>query len=416
MSEAAISAEGLGKMYRRGAQIETYKTARESLNRVAARAIGRAPVQQESRDFWALRDVNFELAPGGALGLVGRNGAGKTTLLKVLARITKPTAGLARVRGRVGTLLEVGTGFHPELTGRENIRLNGAILGMPRAEIARRFDEIVEFAEVESFIDTPVKRYSSGMCMRLAFSVAAHLEPDILIVDEVLAVGDAAFQRKCLGKLGSIGGEGRTVVFVSHNMSAVRQLCTDAILLEAGTVRSAGSVDEIVEEYLETVSASEADIAFEVDETRPATIARLSTRAADGTAKVRFGHDESIVLEAEWVANRTLVDDHVWLLVYRSDGVLLVKASDDDFGHRPPEARPPGVYVTRFRIPGSILNEDTYTFRIAVGKRRGVHHDDRTSAPFEIEDLTDYRDSDFGKRNGVLLVPLEITESRIDAS
>jgi lipopolysaccharide transport system ATP-binding protein len=212
---------------------------------------GRQVVQGDTiEEFWALKDVNFEVREGEVLGIIGRNGAGKSTLLKVLSRITEPTAGRVTLRGRVASLLEVGTGFHPELTGRENIFLNGAILGMGRAEIRKKFDQIVAFAEIERFLDTPVKRYSSGMYVRLAFAVAAHLEPEILIVDEVLAVGDAEFQKKCLGKMGEVSRAGRTVLFVSHNMAAMRTLCTKALLLESGVVTANGPVYDAVELYL----------------------------------------------------------------------------------------------------------------------------------------------------------------------
>src|SRR6266498_47444 len=222
-----IKVHDLGKRYQIGAREEAYETLREAIVGVV-----RSPLQRFGRNrsaadvVWALRGVNFEVEPGEVVGIIGRNGAGKSTLLKILSRITKPTSGTVDLYGRVGSLLEVGTGFHPELTGRENIYLNGAILGMPRAEIRRKFDEIVEFAEIDKFLDTPVKRYSSGMYVRLAFAVAAHLEPEILIVDEVLAVGDAAFQKKCLGKMRDVTREGRTVLFVSHNMAAIQGLCS----------------------------------------------------------------------------------------------------------------------------------------------------------------------------------------------
>src|SRR6185312_15502643 len=230
MSDFAIRAEGIGKQYRLGdrPRYKTFREALSSLMRVPGRAARRAPQEP----FWALRDLSFEIGQGQAVGIIGRNGAGKSTLLKILAHITGPTEGIAQLSGRVGSLLEVGVGFHPELTGRENIYLSGAILGMKRAEITRKFDEIVSFAEVEKFIDTPAKHYSSGMYVRLAFAVAAHLEPEILVVDEVLAVGDTEFQKKCLGKMESVARTGRTVIFVSHNIGAVRQLCSRAILLD----------------------------------------------------------------------------------------------------------------------------------------------------------------------------------------
>jgi lipopolysaccharide transport system ATP-binding protein len=253
---AAITVEGLGKRYRIGHVDKRggYRTLRESLSEGVAslagwlRSRGDAPARE---DFWALRDVDFEVQAGEVIGIVGRNGAGKSTLLKILSRIAKPTTGHAEFHGRLGSLLEVGTGFHPELTGRENIYLNGSILGMSRREIARRFDEIVAFAEIEEFLDTPVKRYSSGMYVRLAFAVAAHLEPEILLVDEVLAVGDFAFQKKCLGKMREVGRSGRTVLFVSHNMAALEALCGRSILLDRGRVKAEGQTRSILAQYYE---------------------------------------------------------------------------------------------------------------------------------------------------------------------
>jgi lipopolysaccharide transport system ATP-binding protein len=250
MAEIAIRAEGLGKSYRIDHEARaSYRMFRESLVTAAKRVL-RPRSEKSHETIWALKNVSFEVRRGEALGIIGRNGAGKSTLLKILSRITRPTTGRAEVYGRLGSLLEVGTGFNPELTGRENIFLNGAILGMSRREIQRRFDEIVAFAETERFLDTPVKRYSTGMYMRLAFAVAAHLETDILVVDEVLAVGDTAFQQKCLGKMEDVAGQGRTILFVSHNMAAVTQLCTRALLLEAGTVQADGAPDDVIARYL----------------------------------------------------------------------------------------------------------------------------------------------------------------------
>lgn len=406
----AIRTERLGKQYRRGALHEPYKTAREALVRAVRPA--RRPADGDDNRFWALRDVTFDLPEGEALAVIGRNGAGKTTLLKVLSRITNPTEGFAEVRGRVGTLLEVGTGFHAELTGRENIRLNGAILGMSRKEIASRFDEIVEFAEVQKFVDTPVKRFSSGMLMRLAFSVAAHLEPDILIVDEVLAVGDAAFQKKCLGKLGEVGGEGRTVIFVSHNMAAVAQICNRAILLEGGRTTLDGPVHEVVESYMRNVADATEELHLVGDADSPASFTRLATRRNDGRLTSHFDNREPIVVEAEYVVRQRLVGDHVWMILYRADGLLLIQVNDDDNGD-PSPAKEPGRYVMRFRIPGNLLNEGGYQFRVGLGKRRGVVHDDQYSGYFQIDDMTDYTDSDFGKRNCVLLVPVHSEEERL---
>src|SRR5712664_960297 len=242
-----IQAEGLGKRYRRGMRVDTgLRHVLEAFARSPWRALRGAKPEQ----FWALKDVSLEVREGEVLGLIGRNGAGKTTLLKILSRITRPTEGWAEIRGRVRSLLEVGTGFHPELTGRENAYLSGAILGMGKREIDRKFDEIVAFAEIEKFIDTPVKHYSSGMYMRLAFSVAAHLEPEILVVDEVLAVGDARFQKKCLGKMGAVAKGGRTVLFVSHQMAAVQNLCRSAMTLQRGNLTFLGAVTDAIGRYL----------------------------------------------------------------------------------------------------------------------------------------------------------------------
>src|SRR5256885_13224046 len=260
MGDTAIRVENVCKRYRIG-QRQRYKTLRDALFgvmctpfrgvRAGLSGQGTSKSYQESDNFiWALKDVSFEVKRGEVIGVVGRNGAGKSTLLKILSRITKPTKGFAEIHGRVGSLLEVGTGFHPELTGRENIYLNGAILGIKRKDIDRRFDEIVAFAEVEDFIDTPVKRYSSGMYVRLAFAVAAHLEPEILVVDEVLAVGDAAFQKKCIGKMSDVAKKVRTILFVSHNMQAVQSLCQKALLIEAGQIVAAGETRKVVNRYL----------------------------------------------------------------------------------------------------------------------------------------------------------------------
>jgi lipopolysaccharide transport system ATP-binding protein len=288
MSDIAITVENLSKSYwvgHRSAQRESYTALRDVIVREARNfarktvdlVSGRQIVQgDEVEQFWALRDVSFEVKRGEVLGIIGRNGAGKSTLLKILSRITEPDRGRLTLRGRVASLLEVGTGFHPELTGRENIFLNGAILGMSRKEIKSKFDEIVDFAEIEDFLDTPVKRYSSGMYVRLAFSVAAHLEPEILIVDEVLAVGDAQFQAKCLGKMSQVANQfGRTVLFVSHNMSSMQQLCTTALLLERGTKRQEATPREVIASYLSTTnSLAEVDLSKAIRQ-GPQDIARL---------------------------------------------------------------------------------------------------------------------------------------------
>ena len=254
-SEPVVRTQGLSKLYRIGGPRERYPTLRDAMSSAVGK-LRRNGSAATGEDFWALRDVDLEIGAGEVVALVGRNGAGKTTLMRILSRITAPTEGWAEIRGRVGSLLEVGTGFHPELTGRENIELNGAILGMRRAEIRGRFDEIIAFAEIDQFLDTPVKHYSSGMYVRLAFAVAAHLEPELLMVDEVLAVGDAAFQRKCLAKMGEVAGEGRTVIVVSHNMAVVQALCERAVFLERGRVVDDGATEDIVSSYLRSLETS----------------------------------------------------------------------------------------------------------------------------------------------------------------
>jgi lipopolysaccharide transport system ATP-binding protein len=298
MGELAVRVEGLGKEYRLGGPRERYSTLRDRVNTLASapfRALrGRGERSEQSPPFWALKDVSFEVRPGEVAGIIGRNGAGKSTLLKILSRITEPTEGEVDIDGRVGSLLEVGTGFHPELTGRENVYLNGAILGMKRAEIARKFDEIVAFAEVEKFIDTPVKHYSSGMYMRLAFAVAAHLEPEILIVDEVLAVGDAEFQQKCLGRMKDIARSGRTVLFVSHHLQSVAQLCTQVIILAGGSVTYEGDVAEGIRMYVRSLRRAERST-DEGANRRPGTgEARL---VAVRPAKDAFTPDEEKVVQ-----------------------------------------------------------------------------------------------------------------------
>jgi lipopolysaccharide transport system ATP-binding protein len=284
--EVVINAVNLGKNYLidHQSRVARYKTLRESVGRGAA-CLARSVVdalngqtrasRSSTEEFWALRDVNFQVKRGEVIGVIGRNGAGKSTLLKILSRITEPSTGRVTIRGRVACLLEVGTGFHPELTGRENVYLNGAILGMTHAEIRKKFDEIVAFAAVERFLDTPVKRYSSGMHVRLAFAIAAHLQPEILIVDEVLAVGDAEFQKKCLGKIHDVAGHGRTVLFVSHNMAAVQNICSSGILLVDGRVASLGAIDELVRSYLSS--------SLELSQ-----LSLLERRDREGTGKVRF--------------------------------------------------------------------------------------------------------------------------------
>ena len=367
MGSLAISCAGLSKKYRLG-EAARYKSLRDTIAG-AMRAIGRRDSRgpEEPPHVWALRDVSFDVPRGQTVGIVGRNGAGKSTLLRILSRITEPTGGRAEVRGRVGSLLEVGTGFHPELSGRDNVFLNGAILGMTRAEIARKFDEIVAFAEVERFLDTPVKHYSSGMYLRLAFAVAAHLEPEILLVDEILAVGDAAFQKKCLGRIGDVARQGRTVLFVSHNMAAVRALCSRACLLRDGGLALSGSSAEVVTAYL---SQSDADgaagrLLFAPDR-RPASrevaLVGIQTVGAAGAPQRTFEPHDPIRVEILFEVRENLRGARWNLHVMTQDGDHAFTGADH--GSRPDTLRP-GLYRSACTIPGGLLNRRPYVLELS---------------------------------------------------
>lgn len=423
MSDIAVHIENLSKSYqishlKSGQNIARYKTLQDEILRFPRRILSglRGMGAEDRETVWALKDVSFDVYQGDVVGIIGRNGAGKSTLLKILSRITDPTGGRADIYGKVGSLLEVGTGFHQELTGRENIFLNGAILGMRRHEIISRFDEIVAFAEVEKYIDTPVKFYSSGMYVRLAFAVAANLVPEILIVDEVLAVGDAQFQKKCLGKMGEVASQGRTVLFVSHNMSSIAQLCNRGVLLNSGQVVTMGPVGNVVDAYLKTVSEENIrEVVFPERSDSAASFTRFSMTNARGEQTRIFSNSEGFTFEIEYVVNQTLSDDHIFLLIDRVDGLLILKAADDDYGQTIDPVREPGRYKTKIRFPGNILNEGLYQFRVVFGKRHGVQYEERAGFSFEIEDWNDYTNSSFGKRNGTLLMPLVWSEININA-
>jgi len=355
-----IKVENLSKQYRIGARQAPYKTIRETVTEVFTAPFNAARRKRNNNGntIWALKDVGFEVMPGEVVGVIGRNGAGKSTLLKVLSRITEPTAGQVDLYGRVGSLLEVGTGFHPELTGRENIYLNGAILGMQQREIERKFDEIVAFAEIEKFLDTPVKHYSSGMYMRLAFSVAAHLEPEILLVDEVLAVGDAAFQKKCLGKMGDVARQGRTVLFVSHNMSAVSILCPKTILLQSGRIVACETTPNVISQYLSFETQQSAEALWSFEEASGSQKTRLrAVRVLNRKGQVSFDVDidEPITLEMEfWITQKSRMTPSFH--VYNQQGLLLFAVAnlhDDVWGAL---EYTPGIYQCRCVIPGNYLN------------------------------------------------------------
>jgi homopolymeric O-antigen transport system ATP-binding protein len=334
MSHPAIRADNLSKRYRIGAAQHRHRTFREAITDAAAaplrRPKGAAATPPGDQNIWALKGVSFDVEPGEVIGIIGRNGAGKSTLLKLLSRITRPTAGRAEIRGRVASLLEVGTGFHSELTGRENICLNGAILGMTRREIMRKFDEIVAFAEVEKFIDMPVKHYSSGMYLRLAFAVAAHLEPEILVVDEVLAVGDAEFQKKCLGRMEDVARAGRTVLFVSHNMPAVEGLCTRGVCLDAGSIRYIGPASDAVSDYLRASrsavpSGSLADLPRRHG-TLEAKFVRLSVRDGEGNETTQLRMGAALDIEATIECSCRIVDPAVGIMVADHRGQTVLRA------------------------------------------------------------------------------------------
>jgi lipopolysaccharide transport system ATP-binding protein len=365
--------------------------------RAAANAETAAGSSEE--DYWALRNVSFDIAHGDVVGLIGRNGAGKSTLLKILSRIVDPSEGRARVRGRVASLLEVGTGFHPELTGRENIFLNGAILGMRRAEIASRFNEIVAFAEIEKFLDTPVKRYSSGMYVRLAFAVAAHLEPDILLVDEVLAVGDAQFQKKCLGKMEEVAGrEGRTILFVSHNMGAVNRICNRCILLEGGVIKEDGEASEVTRHYLSSDEGSMAERHWRVDTLRPGDdVARLvavrvvQKGQVSASVDIRYPVDVEMMYEVRKPGAQTLSA----LSFFDAQGTHLF-VSADFAESKWSRARSAGMYISSCCIPGNIFAEGLVRIAVEVSTRSPAY-----AIHFLVWDVAAFQVIDEGEPGGV---------------
>lgn len=361
MSELAIRASGVGKRYKLGRLQEKYLTLRDTLVRAIKAPFQRARAEAEDPWVWALKDVAFEVREGEVLGIVGRNGAGKSTLLKVLSRITEPSTGFIEMHGRVGSLLEVGTGFHPELSGRENIFLNAAILGMRRGDISKNFDAIVSFAEVEKFIDTPVKHYSSGMYLRLAFAVAAHLEPEILVIDEVLAVGDANFQKKCLGKMEEVAHAGRTVLFVSHNMAAVERLCTRAMLLEQGTVATTGPVREVLNRYLTSETGQLGERKWPDSRLAPGdgVVRMRAVRAVDEKRTIvnQVRVTETFELELEFEVFEAGHRLDVVFYLYDSSGNIVFVTQDSQSQEWRARTRPVGVHRSRCRVPANLLNE-----------------------------------------------------------
>ncbi|MFA5179802.1 MAG: ABC transporter ATP-binding protein [Syntrophales bacterium] len=397
MSDIVIKAESIGKKYVIGHQAERggytalrdvlMQNARTLWKKTKDMAKGKPIIQGDTmEEVWALKDVSFDILRGEAVGIIGRNGAGKSTLLKILSRITEPSTGRVTIKGRVASLLEVGTGFHPELSGRENIYLNGAILGMSRDEIRLKFNKIVSFAEVEKYLDTPVKRYSSGMYVRLAFAVAAHLDPEILLVDEVLAVGDATFQKKCLGKMGDVAKEGRTVLFVSHNMTAIKSLCSRAILLDKGQIGNVGETGRVVSAYLQEGTLSLMQQVWD----DPAT--------AIGNDKVRLHRvyvtplnqqptepitvETSLQLAFEFWNNLPDAVLNFSVVLYSFEGVCILNTASQA------KTCSIGLVCGSFVIPGNFLNDDTYTVRLLIVKDTSVPIIDvHNVLTFEVQDI-----------------------------
>jgi lipopolysaccharide transport system ATP-binding protein len=363
MSELAIRVEKLSKTYRIGESQAAYRTLRDSISSAFPRLWRRQPQPEASRIFDALKNVSFEIKRGEVVGIIGHNGAGKSTLLKILSRITQPTDGYAEIHGRLASLLEVGTGFHHELTGRENIYLNAAILGMRRVETRRKFDEIVAFAEIEKFIDTPVKHYSSGMYLRLAFAVAAHLEPDVVLVDEVLAVGDARFQKKCLNKMHDISQQGRTVLFVSHNMPSIARLCERVILLQAGELLMDGPSSRVISAYLKSESGTTAEKEWSDPETAPgreiARVRGVRVRDTNGAVAEVIDIRKPFTIEVEYDVLKPGYPLSACFDLSNADGINAIGSVESDTRWRR-VPRPIGRYVARATIPGNLLAEGTF--------------------------------------------------------
>jgi len=421
MSDFSIRVEGLSKRYRIGLKEEMYDTLAGTIaswiksplsNLKHLRKLSTfADKDNEDDVIWAVKDISFETKPGEVVGIIGRNGAGKSTLLKIISKITEPTSGNVVFNGRVSSLLEVGTGFHPELTGRENVYLNGAVLGMTKKEIDLKFDEIVAFSEVEKFLDTPVKRYSSGMKVRLAFAVAAHLEPEILLIDEVLAVGDVAFQKKCLGKMKEVGEEDRTVILVSHNMTSIMRLCNRAILLEDGEVRCDGPVNDVVKSYMVSDIGLTSFRKWGIETAPGNDVVRLiSVKACTdgGEIKEAFDIRKPVLIEFEYFVSKddSCLSPAFWLMD-EMDTIVFISGgtNDPEWIDRPRSA---GLYKSRCLIPGNFLAEGTFTIHAVINTIRKelspvVHIMERDTIVFQVYDRLeggsvrgDYRGAYFG--------------------
>jgi lipopolysaccharide transport system ATP-binding protein len=420
MTNIAIKVDNISKRYRIGKAVRPVKGGYKIINTLSSPfryllSTVKKPDQDEI--LWALKNISFEVRQGEVIGILGRNGAGKSTLLKILSRITDPTSGTAVIRGRIGSLLEVGTGFHPELTGRENIFLNGAIIGMKRAEISRKFDEIVAFAEVDKFIDTPVKRYSSGMYVRLAFAVAAHLETEVLLVDEVLAVGDSAFQKKCLGKMGEVAKEGRTVLFVSHNMVAVQNLCSRAFWLKEGEIVSEGATSEMVSKYLSTTFKSVTEKVWNEIDSAPGTekvrIHRICIRPENGNSQDMITRETPLIVEVEFW---NLLPDacfHIKLHFVNEQQIIAFTSGADEVdpmgSSRSMQA---GLYRSVCRVPNYLLNEGIHSIVLRVLQNmRHTEYRQEDALTFNVLDTSTRSYTWYGKELGAVRPNLEwVTE------
>ena len=423
MSEIAIKVSNLSKRYRIGLKEEIHDTFVSSLtawlkspisNYRRVHNLSSFSVNGESDDsddiIWALKNVSLNVKRAEVIGIIGDNGAGKTTLLKILSRITEPTSGYAEINGSVASLLEVGTGFHPELTGRENLYLNGAILGMNRHEINSKFDEIVDFSGVEKFIDTPVKRYSSGMRVRLAFSVAAHLEPEILLVDEVLAVGDAAFQKKCLGKMDELGETGRTVFLVSHNMNSIGKLCKRAILLKNGEVRFIGPSAQAIDQYLEEIVYNKDAEIFFPDNDKVATIKSIKVLDHRGNSTTDLEQSKPFSIQVTYKINEDLRNVFLsFVLTTLNESVYVLNSREEEDVSIAGSMKPAGTYKTNIGFPGGILNIGTFEIHLGITKNIKPSIDLKKGPSFNINDhsMGNFRSNIPPHKRGVLSLKLE---------
>jgi lipopolysaccharide transport system ATP-binding protein len=415
MTETAIIAEKLSKSYRIAQTVKKYNTLRDDLVDLVKRPFQRSQ-GASTQTFWALKDLSFQIQPGETVAVIGANGAGKSTLLKILSRITRPTTGYAEIDGRVGSLLEVGTGFHPELTGRENIFLNGAVLGMRRKEIENKFDEIVDFAGIEKFLDTPAKRYSSGMYMRLAFAVAAHLEPEIILVDEVLAVGDMEFQKKSIGKMSSIARSGRTVVFVSHSMTAVQSFCGRAIWLREGQIEMDGPVQDVVNRYMVAGASNLTERSWPDMQTAPGNehirVVHALIRPESGTPQDLINIRTPCVVEFEYLNLNPGAYLNLSVIIRNAQGVDVLNTFPIDEPKWHGKPFPKGLFRSTFRIPGDLLNDGLHAIELLVVQNQStVIYQHKDILSFDVVDAAEMRGNWHGKFLGAVRPYMEWTTS-----